>query len=556
MDKKTKVLIIGLDGATLDLIKPWAENGLLPNLANIMKNGDYGKLLSVEPVVSAPAWVTFMTGTNPGKHGIYDFVYREDNSYRLRPTNRTHIKTPTLWTILSQLGSKVGVVNVPMTYPPEAVNGFMVSGLGTPNYKTFTYPPELSEELINRGYRVNRKMYYPENDLDGFLEDTFDLIESIHQTTKELISEHPWDLFMVVFRDTDDVSHGFWHYMDTSHPKHVPNSPYQNTILRLYQQLDNYIGELVTLAGDETNVIIMSDHGFGPQYKDVYLNEWLRREGYLATKHVPPQHSAFSKLGITRSNISKWLRKAHLGKVESLIKDILGDKIEILPKTSFPDFSEGIDWEHTKAYSYGYQGQIYINLAGREPHGIVKPGDEYNALINEISQKLMELTDPDDGKPVVDNILRASELYTGDYQSKAPDLVLVMRGHTYITRLGYELGSISGSIFENSPVNETGGHMPDGVLITQGPAFKNHGREAKTAWLGDITPTVLHIMGCPIPDWMDGRVLIERLNSEYAQKEITITDSPFVVSIHDKNALSDEEENEIMKRLSDLGYLN
>lgn len=556
MNNKKRVLIIGLDGASLDLIKPWAQAGYLPNLHALMKNGTYGKLLSVQPVVSAPAWATFMTGTNPGKHGVYDFVYRETSSYRLRPTTRQHISEPSLWRILSEQNRKVGVINVPMTYPPEPVNGFIVSGLGTPNFKQFTYPPSLSDLLLKQGYRVNRNMYYPDNDEKGFLEDTFDLIESIQQAAKRLIQEFSWDFFMVVFRDTDDVSHGFWRYMDPTHPRYEPDSAFKNAILKLYQKLDQYIGELIEIAGDDTNIIIMSDHGFGPLYKDVYLNEWLRQKGYLVTHEVKTQHKFLSRFGVTRSNVSRILRATHLGKVEKWVKDFLGDKIEILPRNKWPDFNEGIDWGKTRAFSFGYQGQIYINLAEREPHGIVHSGKEYDQLIEELTQDLKGLIDPEDGLPVVDNIYYKNELYSGSHIKNAPDLVLVMRGLKYITRLGFELGNHHGAIFGISPVNESGGHKPNGILIASGPAFNPPKGEMPTAWLGDITPTVLHLLDCAIPTRIDGKVLHEWLNVNLAHIPVNFIDTQNNTSVSPSKELSKSEEHELMQRLSDLGYLN
>ncbi len=226
-----RILIIGLDGATLDLIAPWAEAGHLPNISSMMQKGVYGKLRSVQPVISAAAWTTFMTGCNPGKHGIYDFVYRETNGYRLRPVTSRNIQQPTLWHLLSEQDRQVGIMNVPMTFPPEKVNGFLVSGLGTPNFKEFTYPEELGDELLAEGYRVNRKMYYPGDDRDGFLQDTQELIDGITTSAIKLLTTREWDLFTVVYRETDDVPHGFWRDMDPEHPQHDPNSPYKDAIL-------------------------------------------------------------------------------------------------------------------------------------------------------------------------------------------------------------------------------------------------------------------------------------------------------------------------------------
>ncbi len=556
MARKHRVLIIGLDGATLDLITPWAQEGLLPNLARLMQTGRAGQLRSVQPVVSAGAWSTFMTGVNPGKHGVYDFVYRESGGYRLRPTTMRDISYPTMWKLLSEQGYRVGVINVPMTYPPEPVNGFLVSGLGTPNYKNFSYPSELSDIMLRRGYRVNRKMYYPENDPGGFLEDTFDLIAGLQANALWLMKNNEWDLFVVVFRDTDDVAHGFWHYMDESHPQYIPNSPYRDAILRLYQQLDQYVGQLVQAAGKNTTVFVLSDHGFGPLYKDVFLNEWLRQQGYLIPAHIPTEHNILNRLGLTRSNISRTLRRLHLTKLEFWIKDLLGDKIDVLPRVEWPDFHTGIDWHRTRAYSYGYQGQIFINLEGREPNGIVQPGKEYETLLEELTQKLKAMRDPEDGRPVVDTIYYGRQLYHGPAQQFAPDLVLVMRNLAYITRLGFELGNQPGEIFAPSRVGETGGHRINGVLIAAGPGINAKAQQTQPSpWLGDITPTILHLLDASIPTWIDGRVLTDWLAPEIAARPIKYQaeDHPHIVP--QEAQMSSQEEQELLERLSNLGYL-
>jgi predicted AlkP superfamily phosphohydrolase/phosphomutase len=496
-----------------------------------------------------------MTGTNPGKHGIFDFVYRQPGDYRLRPATHRDVTQPSLWRLLSERARKVGVINVPMTYPPEAINGFLVSGLGTPNYKTFTYPQELSQDLLQDGYRVNRRMYYTSADPDGFLADTHELIASTTRAALKLMVEQPWDLFVVVYRDTDDVPHGFWRDMDATHPQHVPKSPYKDAILHLYQKLDAYLGQLVAAAGPETTVLLVSDHGFGPLYKEVFLNEWLRQKGYLVTKTVPESRRFLSRVGLTRENVSKILRKFGLGKLERLIKDAIGERIELLPKAQWPDFSEGIDWTQTRAYSFGWQGQIYLNLKGREPQGIVEPGEESEQLLDQIIADLSQWIDPEDNRPVVDQIYRREQLFHGPFSERAPDLTLVMRAMGYITRLGFELSNQPGEIFNATRMEISGGHRLDGVLIASGPAIAPSADHKKPAWLGDIAPTVLHILGEAVPRWMDGQVLVDWLTAPEQTRPVLYFDGNAADLLDKSEALTESEAAELMKRLSDLGYL-
>jgi predicted AlkP superfamily phosphohydrolase/phosphomutase len=557
MSEQAKILIIGLDGATLDLIEPWVAAGHLPNLAALMQAGQYARLNSVTPVVSAAAWATFMTGLNPGKHGVYDFVYREPSGYALRPVTRRHISGQSLWQSLSRQDRSVCVINVPMTYPPEPVNGVMVSGLGTPNYKTFTYPPELGDQLIQDGYQVNRSVYEHRGNEDAFLTDTYTITDGVTAAALSLLNRQPWDFFMVVYRDTDEMAHGFWHHMDPEHPDHPadPKNPYRDALRDYYSYLDGQVGQLVEAAGPDTNVLIVSDHGFGPLHKDVFLNEWLRQAGYLAAKTAPGRRETLSRLGITRSNISILLRGSGLGRVERLIKGLSGDRIALLPRTAWTDFSEGIDWSRTRAYSFGYQGQIYINLTGREPDGIVEPGADYEALVAELTTALMAMVDPEDGRSVVDKVELAATLYNGPFAASAPDLVVTMRGLEYMTRLGHEFDNQPGEIFGSSRWHESGGHRLDGTLIAAGPAFQTGGQEMPAAWLGDIAPTVLHLMGCHMSKDMDGAVLQEWLVSRYLQRPAEPFQDDHGEGDDGEVGLTVAEEEELLSRLRDLGYL-
>jgi len=555
----SRVLVIGLDGATLDLIGPWAEAGYLPTLADLMSRGGYGRLRSVLPLVSSAAWTTFMTGANPGKHGVFDFVYRDADSYRLRPVTSRRIALPTLWRVLGEQGRRVGVLNVPMTYPPEAVNGFLVSGLGTPDFQSFTYPPELGKDLQRSGYRINRRVYQHWRNEEAYLQDTYDITERLTDAALSLLRKGPWDFFFVVYRGTDEMAHAFWRHMDPSHPEHdlAQFNLYGDAILNYYQVLDRHLGDLIAASGDDTTVFVVSDHGSGPLYKEVFLNEWLRQEGYLASRSPSWYRRFLGRVGLTRSNISRFLRELHMARVESLIKNLLGDHIEWLPRVSWTDFGEGIDWPNTRAYSFGYQGQIYVNLAGREPQGIVESGAEYELLRDELIEALGSLTDPADGQPIVDAVLKREEIYQGPHLEDAPDLLIIMRDFAYITRLGYEFGNSSGEIVGTSRIHESGGHRLDGILIAAGPGIATVSEEHASAWLGDIAPTILHVLGCAVPSFVDGQVLRNWLVPSLADQAIRTYPSRWNSSgsTRREGKASGSGDEEVLRRLSDLGYL-
>lgn len=555
MTNQDRILVIGIDGGSLDLIKSWADQGHLPFLKHLMSSGGYSKLTSVYPVISSAAWVTFMTGVNPGKHNIFDFVYRENDGYQLKPITSDCITEPTLWNLLSNEEKRVVVINVPITYPPEKVNGTLISGLGTPEYKPFTYPPEFSHNLWKNGYHVNREYINWYGKEDAFLKESFSRIDQTTAIALSLLNDDQWNFGIVVYRETDEVGHGYWHLLDHDHPKYIYESPHKNAILNIYKKIDSCIGELISAAGKQTTFFVISDHGLGPLYKDVYLNEWLRQNGYLTLKSPPIHHQILSKLGLTRNKISRYFRKYGFYRTEIIIKDLIKDRIRLLPKDNWADFNEGIDWKETRAYSYGYQGQIFVNLKGREPLGIVSTGGEYENIRADIVRELKKWRDPSDGLPIVDSVFYGEDIYHGSYVKNAPDIILSMRNLSYLTRLGYEMGNKPGEIISDSSIQETGSHRLNGVLIASGPKINPKMGEKESAWIGDLAPTILYMMDCHIPKNMDGKILMDWLDPTITSLQPTYIDLAHLDVSNRKNTMTEYEEKELLQRLKDLGYV-
>lgn len=558
----TRVMVLGLDGGTLDLVEPWMKAGKLPALQALAARGSYGPLRSVMPVLSSAAWASFMTGLNPGKHGVYDFVQRDLNTYRRHLVQGNAVHGRSLWRLLGEAGRRVGVMNVPMTYPLEPVNGFLVSGLGTPDYKPFAYPPELQERLQAQGYRVNKRLLYKPGEEEAFLEEVYRITDLQAGTALELARAGEWDFFMFVFRDTDELPHFFWRFMDETHPAYDPagGAHYGDAMLRYYQRVDEWVGRFLELAGPETDVIVISDHGSGPLYKEVMLNEWLRQEGFLVLRQQVATASAsrrtLARLGIHRQMISRVLRALKLGRVERLIKDLLGERIGILPESVYPELSEIVDWNATRAYSFGYQGHIYVNLRGREGSGAVAP-DDYERVCDEIIAALRRMVDPEDGQPVVTAAYRKEELFGGPYLQLAPDITVIMRGLAYITRKGYEFAEASGSLFYASKTGESGSHREEGLLFAAGPSLAARGRVDEMPSLMDIAPTVLHLMGCPVPAEMDGHVLADWLaeRARLRPVEVAASQERPAEPAAEAPALTNEEEDAMLERLRNLGYV-
>lgn len=558
---RNRLLVVGYDGATWELAEGWAKTGKLPTLARLMAQGGYGPLRSVMPVLSPAAWMSFATGVQPGRHGIFDFVERAQGDYRLRLVTARDVKAPTFWSLASNAGKRVAVINVPMTYPAVEVNGLMVTGLGTPDAQPFTHPVELGAQLKARGYRPNRVVFYEPGREEAYLRDVYEMTDRLADAALDLFRQEPWDLFVVVFRDLDEISHYFWKHMDSAHPQHDPltDQKYADEILKFYQHLDSQLARLIEAAGPNVDLVLVSDHGFGPLYKDVFLNEWLKAEGLLviAARNEPPLQRALLRVGFTRQRVSHFLQSVGLATFERRLRTLMGNKLDLFPAHNRAVFPGAIDWARTRAYSFGYHGQVFINLRGREPQGIVEPGRDYESTLALLEEKLGALVDPADGRPVVTRMARGRDLFGDAVDRGAPDLVLLMRDLAYITRQGYEFGVVPGIVFQQPASFESGSHRENGIAVFAGPHFAQRPWHAPYA-ITDIAPTLLHLLGVPAFAHMDGRILWEQLIAS-VQEPLRSGDQSITAlepaNTPVENVLSQEEEEELADRLRRLGYL-
>ncbi len=541
-----RVLILGLDGATLDLIQSWAEAGRLPALKALMDRGAWGPLESTVPPMTSPAWPSFATGKYPAKHRVFDFVSAHSGSFNV--VNATAVRAPSLWELLSAHGRRVGVINVPVTYPPRPVNGFLISGLLSPSGAEVTYPADLLERYEGRSvpYRVMPTVQYKPGNEELFLQDLEALIAVREQYALNLMRDQPWDLFMVHFLSTDLAQHAMWRYTDPAHPQFVPGNPYRDAIERIYRRADRAVGALLAEAGDETTTFVMSDHGFGPLHGVVNLNILLWQQGLLHLKRDPLTRlrAALFRHGITPRLAYGIVARLNLQNIVARVAKSTRNAVY----NKFLSFDD-IDWTRTVAYSLGHMGQIYINVAGREREGIVARGAPYEAAIERVMDALASLTTPD-GRPMVERVVRASELPGGPYEGDGPDLHLVLDGYRYIS---CPLFATDGHVLSKQIRGDSGSHRMEGTLIAAGPQVRPAGR-TEGARIVDLAPTVLSLLGCPIPEDMDGRALTELLTAEALGRAVISAAlawdaGPVAVP------LSQEEEAELQQRLRGLGYL-
>jgi predicted AlkP superfamily phosphohydrolase/phosphomutase len=567
-----RVFMIGWDGATFDLIRPWVAEGKLPAIGRLMREGAHGPLRSTLPPMTFPAWSSFLTGVNQGKHGIFDFTRQPPNSYGLEFVNGGQRKAPTFWQLLSQAGRQVVSVSVPCTYPPEPVNGVMISGFDAPGMggagahvdARGMYPPELYDELLQKtgphpigAYMItNINRGRPDLALDEALVS----IRAKANTTKYLMTSRPWDCCMILFGESDIVGHHFWRYADPRSPQFEEHpSGLGDSILRVYQELDRQTGELLQLVPPDTTVLMMSDHGFGGVTDWVlYPNCWLAGQGLLrfrgglarwrsrALDAVKLRAVAALPAGIKRA-LYRFSRRG-LGSIEARVRYGM------------------IDWAGTQAYfeENPYYPVLWVNLKGRQPRGVVEPGRPYEELRDRLIALLEGWRHPETGERVVEKAYRREEVYAGPCVQDFPDLIVRwgnVKGYNYAFKVSSKspgldwLRRIDPSKPENRQffTGKSGDHRDDGIFVAHGPDVRP-GLEVKGARILDLAPTVLHLQGVPPTADMDGRVLTELFTSD-SPAAAPAQAAPAVPAGQAPGSYSAEDEAAIADRLRSLGYL-
>jgi predicted AlkP superfamily phosphohydrolase/phosphomutase len=554
-----KVLFIGLDGSTFDLLDPLIEKGLMPRLQSFISEGVRGWLETTIPPITPTAWVSWMTGKNPGKHGVFEFLLRRKGSNALpdQPVSARARDGLPFWDILGQLGRRAIVTNMPCTYPPTMVNGLMVADFLTPRgRRDFTYPESLLEEIESRfgPYQLYITEVYAPGKVDNILNQLFDELKYKTQVNRYLMENYDWDVFATHYWGTDRFQHELWHLLDESHP-FFDRKEHDANIQRIHEYwsaVDATLGELFDAVGPETTVYIGSDHGFGPIKKFLCFNVWLIEEGLLVLKRdaMTRFKRALFKLGLTPDLAYRSAMK--LGLAHLRLSVGVSNRSTLMKLANALMLSlEDVDWSRTVAFSKGNYGQIFINLKGREAHGTVEPGAAYERILGEVSDKLRGLIDPDTRQPLIGPIWRREDLYTGPHIEQAPDLQFLPADMS-----NKPLGTLdlTSNQFITPVYGNSGDHRMHGIFLGRGPELRR-GARVEGARIIDYAPTILHSFGVEVPADMDGRVLEEIFTTEYmAGHPVRLTDASFAEA-EKAGAMTDEESDEIRERLRGWGYL-
>ncbi len=531
-------VVIGLDGAAWQLLDPLIDDGIMPRLAALRARGASGTLSSTVPPVTPPAWTSSFTGVNPGRHGIYGFHRGNAQSERQEMMHSGQVKAPTVWEIANAQGATMGVYNLPLTYPPRELDGWMVSGMMTPgigqHLSGFVFPEALEQQVLSwvPDYVVEIKANQEQDWRDEALAER--ALASLHQrrtVLQRLLEERPCDLLFAVLETPDRLQHLYYRYMDPEEELYHSSAGarIRPSINRCFQVMDEIVGLLDDYAGPGGGVIVCSDHGFTAWEASVHTNALLESWGYLTLKRG-----------------ARAVRNPVVAKAALAARRFLPVKVR---RRARQQTFAAIDWSRTKAFaSVYYQQGVFVNLAGRERFGTVAPSD-LDTVKEEIAARFTSLRGPD-GELVTDRVWRSQEVFHGDALEGAPDLVVEVNDSRW---------QLDDEIFHPHPFTEflelpRGGHHPDGIVVIAGPGVPPGHTVAGT--IMDVTPTLLYLSGLRVPEGLDGSVIQGAFDDDHTRDHPVESIPPLSSAPRDESSpYSEAEEKVIEDTLRGLGYI-
>ncbi len=533
-----RAVVIGLDGVAWHLLDPLIDKGLMPRLADIKERGASGTLTSTIPTYTPPAWTSAATGVNPGRHGIYGFYGGNAQSERQEMMHAGKVKSTTIWEMANAQGARAGIYNLPLTYPPQSFEGWMVSGMMTPGFgeqlRGFATPAEYEPKILDwaPGYEVDLSANWEKDWRDTALaERAIALLGKRLRVLEGLLELDPPDIVFSVQEVPDRLQHVYYRYMDPRDELYDSDDGrrIRPTVERCYAEMDKIIGLLDEYAGDDGGVLVCSDHGFTSWEVSVHTNALLESWGLLRVK---PQARA--------------MQTAAARRLVPIAKRILPAKVAREAKGR--TFA-AIDWTRTKAFASPIPQQgIFVNLRGRERFGIV-PEDELESLKEEIADRFRSLTGPD-GRPITDEVHLSQNVFHGDALGGAPDVLPVLRDHHF---------ELDDEIFHRDPFTDVthlprGVHHPDGVVVVAGHGVRGSG--TIQASVLDVTPTLLYLAGLKVPEHLDGGVIDDAFEPRHLEDRPIETMPALSSGERDESSpYSEEEEAVIEESLRGLGYL-
>lgn len=503
---RPRALLIGLDGATWDLLDGYVLRGLMPALARMRAEGASGPLLSTRPPTTPPAWSTCVTGKQPGRHGVFDFRESFHADPRRPLISGRSIRARKLWEILGDTGRRSCILNFPVSWPPEQIEGVFVCGMMTPDGCDDFASPEGEAARLRAavpGYAPNVDI--PRYDVEqlasarGFLSDLERSLDARIAAFWHYFRQEQWDFFFPVFVFADRLGHLFWKLLASGEglEEHPFRAEVRQRAEAMFARFDAMLGEVLERRGGDLLVAMCSDHGFGSTRTFFEVNAWLEAEGLLRLRRrAKLRASAF----YAAMDVGE--RRAVRRLLPASLQAAVRARIRSRRSSFVDDLGDAIDWRRTRAFFSGIPVQgITICRRGPGRRGGVADEAEYEQVRRRIAAGLRGLAAPDGGR-AVDRVWTREELYEGPFQGLAPDLVFVARDYSILGRpvLGARRW------FRDSRGSANGFHRMEGIWLVHGAGVA-HGARIEGAQIADVAPTLLHAMGLPVPDDMDGRVL-------------------------------------------------
>lgn len=504
-----RVLVVGWDGATFDLIDPLLREGRLPNVARLLARGTSAVLESTAVPISSAAWTTIATGKEPGHTGVYSFFQPIDGTYDVRVVSARDVRAAPLWRTLIARGHRVVVWGVPITWPPEPVEGVLVAGMLSPEDQVWTHPPALTETFRARGLAPDLGVWRTLRELTP--ERVAAQLTLKETAVLEVLDDPRWTFGMVVFKELDVLSH------------RVFDTRTSGTIAGLLDELDRVLGRMLDAAGEHTDVYLISDHGFTTYHKVFDVDTWLVEAGFAARRTgATLGDTAQGPLATARADE----RGARLGR---------------------------LDWSKTPVYADVAEGNfaaLRLNIAGRELSGSLAP-EARAATLKALRDELARLEFPQ-GVKVVRRTWTGDELYPGPERERVvPDLVVELEPSWRAVTSGL------GPVFQATEIGFPE-HARDGICIAAGPSMTaTRTGASRPRWqLIDLAPTWLHLLGEVVPSGLTGTVHSDLLRRARDVHRIDEAVDPSVRSTEAayEGLPTTAESADVRKRLSALGY--
>jgi predicted AlkP superfamily phosphohydrolase/phosphomutase len=537
----SRLFVLGIDGATFNLLEPMVEKGNLPAFSKVMEGGAYGRLESPVPPETMSAWPAILTGKDPGTLGVLEFWEVNRKTYKAELSPIRWDEWNPLWKILDAQGKKVCICNVPTAYAPEDnFSGLFVSGPQSQGgeLRRMAYP----EELENTLKKINYQIYAPSImtvGKDRFPHIVCNLTARKMKIASMLFSREQWDFFMFGLFYSDQMGHFYWKYTDETHPDFRPDNPYTHVILDYYRMVDGWLNDLLS-SGE--NILIVSDHGQDKTLKYVNINAWLKSKNLLF----------LTKEGENR------LRQADI--LTTMKINGYSYYARLTPRITEQD----IDWSRTMAYSVN-NCTININMQGREAKGCVAEGEDCENVRRLIKKELPELEDQENGWRVIEDVYFREELYSGYGISKLPDIIFTYKNDSYYYNPSLNAGYFPSRkiLYRKAPdycfeMERSAHHRRHGVFIAYGPDIKK-GERIEGARNIDVMPTILHCLQVPVPEDVQGSILHSIFREDRSRGETAPhrrTDEGFDDSrSYGEERRTEEEERIVERRLKALGYI-